>query len=336
MAGGFVVNLLNFGNKVEIRPVHDKPRQTPLTFLNRSTQRMVSNGPTRSRRSRCRPMKKKNASPLNHEKLSAMLRTGRERLERHRRQFADRMARKPQPAKKQQPAEKPKTDAPPPKPEKKRGIVVLVPALLHPVWMMKILAWKLRRAGYDPRMFRYPSYRNDLPDNARRLATFLRELGAEEIDIVGHSLGGMLVRWAANHHELPRLRRVVMLGTPNQGAFMADWLAERLGLLFPLIWGRSAHQLRRGDVGLCARAGLLPKGTELGVVAGGTGKGKGFNPLIPTDNDFTVGVSETVLSGMTDFALVRMTHTMLPCSPKSMHFIVRFLETGHFRDRNAH
>src|SRR5690606_1560533 len=116
-----------------------------------------------------------------------------------------------------------------------------------------------------------PSWRRDIPDNAARLAEWLRALEVEELDVVTYSMGGIILRWAAAHHDLPRLRRVVLIGPPNRGAFMADWLDGRLGVLYPAIWGRAARQLRRGARGLCERAGPLPSATEFAVIAGGRG-----------------------------------------------------------------
>jgi pimeloyl-ACP methyl ester carboxylesterase len=200
----------------------------------------------------------------------------------------------------------------------------------HP--LMWALAWTLRRAGWEPRIFVYPSWRRDIPANAARLAAWMQRWGVEELDVVTFSLGGIVLRWAAAHHDLPRLRRVVLLGPPNRGATMADWLDTRLGILFPAIWGRAARQLRRGDLGLCERAGAFPPGTEFAVIAGGRGSGKGLNPLIPGDNDFIVGVAETILPGMGDFTLVPHRHSLLPLSRRACRLTVRFLKDGRFRE----
>lgn len=211
--------------------------------------------------------------------------------------------------------------------------VVLLPPLLVPSWIMLPIWLTLRWRGHRPRLFRYPSYRRDIPDNATRLAEWLRGLGVDEVDAVSFSLGSILLRWAVNHHRVPRVRRIVMLGPPNRGAFMADWLHRKCRILYPLIWGRCAMQLRTGPRGLCERAGRFPATSELGVIAGGRGGPRGFNPLIPGDNDFTVGVEETVMPGMKDFALVRRTHTMLPFSARPRRLVATFLETGRFRPR---
>ncbi|MCB2153564.1 hypothetical protein KQI84_01655 [bacterium] len=212
-----------------------------------------------------------------------------------------------------------------------KRLVVLVPPLLNPSLIMQLLAWRLRRAGYRTRVFSYASYRRDIPDNAELLAAYLRQLGEDDIDVVTFSLGGILLRWAVNHHEMPRLGSVVQIGAPNRGAFMADWLWSKTGPFFPLIWGRAAMQLRRGTAGLCERAGQFPRATRLGIIAGGISHSKGFNPLIPGDNDFTVGVQETILPGMRDFALVRARHTQLVLLKRTADLTRQFLQTGRFR-----
>ncbi len=217
-----------------------------------------------------------------------------------------------------------------------RPPVVLLPPLLNPHHIMRPLAWRLRRAGRQTHIFKYHSHRRDIPDNARDLAAWLNGLKVQEIDVVAFSLGCILLRWASNHCDIPRLRRVVFLGPPNQGASMADLLHKKLGPAYRVIWGRSSLQLRRGDAGLAQRAGTLPAGTELGVIAGGTGHGKGFNPFIPGDNDLTVAVQETVMPGLRDFTLARATHTGLPLLARPARLAIRFLDTGGFRDRKKH
>ncbi|MEQ8821569.1 MAG: hypothetical protein RLY93_15145 [Sumerlaeia bacterium] len=212
-------------------------------------------------------------------------------------------------------------------------LVVLIPPLLVPSAIMWPLGWRLKRAGRRTVLFRYRSWARDIPENGRRLAIFLQGLEEDEIDAVAFSLGAILLRWATNHHDIPRLRRVVMIGPPNRGAHMADWLSRRLGPLYSLIWGRAALQLRRGGRGLAERAGQLDPGTDLGVIAGGTGKGRGYNPLIPGDNDMTVAVAETILPGMLDFTVLRRPHNMLPISARTADLAIRFLESGKFKTR---
>lgn len=83
--------------------------------------------------------------------------------------------------------------------------------------------------GYTPLYIRYNTGRH-ISENGRLLSTLLTDLVAEypldveEISLVGHSMGGLLARSAADYGSrqnaawLQCLRRVVCLGTPNLGA----------------------------------------------------------------------------------------------------------------------
>ncbi len=209
-------------------------------------------------------------------------------------------------------------------------MVVLVPPLLMPSFGMLPLRRRLDRQGFVTRLFSYPSYRYDIPSNAARLARYLRSFGAGPLDVVTFSLGGVLLRWAVNHDEVPRLANVVMIGPPNQGVWIASQLDRRIGPAFPLLFGAAARQLRAGDEGLAARAGRLPEETRLGIIAGGTGTHRGFNSLIPGDNDRVVRVEETHLEGMDDFRLVRAPHGPLVFSAETAALAGRFLHGGSF------
>ncbi len=57
----------------------------------------------------------------------------------------------------------------------------------------------------------------DIRESAERLATIVRLLGGE-VDIVGHSEGGLMARWFVKHLGGDEIvRHVVTLGTPNRG-----------------------------------------------------------------------------------------------------------------------
>lgn len=110
-----------------------------------------------------------------------------------------------------------------------RRPVVLVHGLDDPgkVWMN--LAPALDDAGYGVWQMRYP---DDQPilDSARllrrELAT-LRASGIERLDLVAHSMGGLVSRELLTSPELregeplPRVGRLIMLGTPNHGSELA-------------------------------------------------------------------------------------------------------------------
>src|SRR5207237_9980955 len=98
----------------------------------------------------------------------------------------------------------------------------------------------------------YASTRRSLDDHAQSLAHVIDGLeGIDEIDFVCHSLGNLIVRrylGEANQHEPrwkpdPRIKRMVMLGPPNNGAQLAALFKNNE--LLGLIYGPSAKQLAR-------------------------------------------------------------------------------------------
>jgi hypothetical protein len=79
----------------------------------------------------------------------------------------------------------------------------------------------IRQPNFQFGYFDY-DYHKSIAESGRLLAenlkTYLNDLG-EQVTIVGHSMGGLVARLALlqNGHELPFVKRLVMLGTPNHG-----------------------------------------------------------------------------------------------------------------------
>ena len=111
----------------------------------------------------------------------------------------------------------------------KQGVVLLhgfgsIPGTMWP------LAWTLRQAGYSTLTPFYPSWRMPLSQIVNRLKRQVAAFATNHEDglhFVGHSMGGLVIR-ALLHKERPaNLGKVVMLGTPNAGSEIADYLALR-------------------------------------------------------------------------------------------------------------
>ncbi len=89
-----------------------------------------------------------------------------------------------------------------------------------------------REFGYTPVYLRYNTGLH-VSDNGRRLAELIEDLIAgwpvavDEITVIGHSMGGLVIRSAgqqaavAGHRWVPAVRHVVFLGTPHLGAPLA-------------------------------------------------------------------------------------------------------------------
>jgi pimeloyl-ACP methyl ester carboxylesterase/O-acetyl-ADP-ribose deacetylase (regulator of RNase III) len=81
------------------------------------------------------------------------------------------------------------------------------------------LKLRLRSAGFDAEFWGY-DWRQDLSATAEQLVRRIERESAPEVFIVAHSMGGLISRLALAQGA-KKVKRVVMLGTPNHGAYLA-------------------------------------------------------------------------------------------------------------------
>jgi len=79
---------------------------------------------------------------------------------------------------------------------------------------------RLQRAGFDPILWDY-DWRRTIEDSGRRFAAQLREDSAREILVVAHSMGGLVARHALTLPGSTKVKRLILLGTPNFGSLAA-------------------------------------------------------------------------------------------------------------------
>jgi triacylglycerol lipase len=93
----------------------------------------------------------------------------------------------------------------------------------------------LRRAGFtNVHTWNYGPFRHDVPELAEMLSDRIELLrgvtGAERVHVVGHSLGGILLRWYVQ--ELGGDRRVdaaITVASPHRGTRLANFIPGRTG-----------------------------------------------------------------------------------------------------------
>lgn len=198
--------------------------------------------------------------------------------------------------------------------------------LLHGVWMRGLtllsLARRLRDAGFSVDVFDYASVFGDVAATCERLRARMREVKADRVHLVGHSLGGIVALEATRHaRDLPR-GHIVCLGPPLRGSSVARVLAGMPGGRWLLGANRTAlvdgvaHWSARRPVGVVA--GQLPFG--LGVSIG----------ALTAPHDGTVAVEETRLDGLADHCTVAATHTGLLFSSAVADLTAGFLRNGRF------
>lgn len=189
------------------------------------------------------------------------------------------------------------------------------------------MAKALRQDGLLVVPFDYPSTRLTIQDSAEYLHQVIQSLeGVQRIHVVAHSMGGLLLRAYVMKYQEPRFGRAVMLGVPNRGAEIADVLKNNP--LFKAILGPAGQQLVTSED--CVVQTLPVPEFPFGVIAGGRSQPKGFNPLLPGDNDLTVTVASTRLPGAADFRIVPVMHSFLMNDKTVIRFTRNFLQHGCF------
>jgi pimeloyl-ACP methyl ester carboxylesterase len=191
---------------------------------------------------------------------------------------------------------------------------------------MRHIAEHLTQSGFTVANLDYPSLFRPVEAHAEQalgVAHALVDDGADSVVFAGHSLGGLIGRMAMAE-EWPgerRGRRAVLVGAPNRGALLADWLSHIPG--YHQITGACGQSVRPNGA---AQIPVPP--VEIGVIAGGTG-GFGFNPWLGEDNDGILRVTETRLNGAeSGFRLVPALHAVMPRSREVIEATSAFLSGG--------
>jgi triacylglycerol lipase len=119
-----------------------------------------------------------------------------------------------------------------------------LPVLLVPGWLdtdqdLSALRARLVEAGWPPSRVRSASFDDPAGSNREHALeldviarSLLRETGADSIDIVAFSMGGLATRWYLLRSDAVPVRRVVFLATPHRGTMAAH-----------LAWGESREEM---------------------------------------------------------------------------------------------
>jgi hypothetical protein len=218
-----------------------------------------------------------------------------------------------------------------------QGKAVIV---LHGLFRTRAAMSRLRTAlaaqqDYSVFCMGYPTTRGSVSDHAEALDSVVASLeGITEINFVAHSLGNLVVRhWlydlAEQQRALPAgqaFGRMVMLAPPNQQPELATKLIR--GGVVEFVAGQAAQQLADGWPALQPK--LATPDFEFGILAGGRGDNRGFNPLIPGDDDAVVTVESTRLPAARDFRLLPVLHSFFMNDSRVHEMTCRFLVHGFF------
>lgn len=202
--------------------------------------------------------------------------------------------------------------------------VVLIHGLWMPAMVMRVLARRLRYAGWPSFIFAYSSRRATIHQSTTALADFIQDIDAPVLHFVAHSLGGLILMQLFQDYPGQRPGRVVILGTPYRGSYVARRLSRHA-------WGRWLCGLSL-DSALLGDGPRWFGGRDLGVIAGTTPVGAGWIvPGLPKPNDGTVAVAETAVPGQTDGISLPVSHSGLLVSAAVARQTAAFLVSGKFQ-----
>lgn len=156
---------------------------------------------------------------------------------------------------------------------------------------MRALEKRLTREGFDVDCFSYNTVTGSLDSAARRLVAVIAKT-SQPVTLVGHSLGGLVSLRASQMLSASKLRAVVLLGCPYQGATAARVLRKVTGGRRSKV-GQALADWARLSEKPCAPS---PVFTLSGTRSVGLGRIVcGFRE----PNDGTVSVAETYYPGAT-------------------------------------
>lgn len=204
-----------------------------------------------------------------------------------------------------------------------------VTVLVHGIWMqgfmMSLMAKRLEAMGFRTATFSYDFLNNVPSKNAEDLYCRIGELGARRVNLVGHSLGGIIILNLLNQHPELDVGKIVLLGSPVKGSYVARRVHENK-ILRPLL-GRSA-----GVGGLLKGAPRFQSQAPLGII---TGSGMlGIAALLypaGTDSDGVVRNSETLIDNAADRISISRSHSAMIFSRECAGYVANFLHWGRFR-----
>lgn len=215
-----------------------------------------------------------------------------------------------------------------------KPLTILIHGLHMNHWYTKPLEQKIRASGFPTHRHNYHSLSESIAQHGRRLHDYLTAHHDQHqpINLVGHSLGGLVIRHFIHHYPNWQVHRCVSLGTPHQGSICASYAKRyHLGALVK-------HALFEALDGRCP---AISGKVEFGVIAGNKPIGLGV-PFLAWHShrhrlneqekihDGTVYLFETPLANASDYLILPTSHTGLLTDKQTAHQVIHFLENGRF------
>lgn len=218
-----------------------------------------------------------------------------------------------------------------------KPFVVLVHGLHQSAWAMGLLAKKLQQKGFTTYLHDYDSLGETLNQHSDHLNDWLERHHDPKspIHMVGHSLGGLVIRDFLTRYTQWQIGRCVTLGTPHNGSIKAKYIKD----LIPPLIGKSYERSLDGNIA------PLASDICMGVIAGDAPDN--FSQVIlmyhehqaqlafdQRAHDGAVFVYETRLPNASDHIILPVSHMEMLVDDQVAAQTAYFLTYGKF-DRDA-
>jgi pimeloyl-ACP methyl ester carboxylesterase len=191
-----------------------------------------------------------------------------------------------------------------------RQSVILIHGLISSSLLLRPLARRIRKHGFDTRFWSYLSLRGSIDTHAERLIQFIENQQLSNFHLVAHSMGSIICRRALLDLSPNLVDRFVMLAPPNQGSHVATRFSKALGRICPAL-----DELSDRSDSYVRKLGI-PSGIETGIVG--------------ANGDLVVRPSSLSLGNEIDTVSFPGMHSQLLLRSDAAESVANFLRTGSF------
>ena len=201
-------------------------------------------------------------------------------------------------------------------PQQPKPFVIFIHGLAAPRFVFLYLKWYLGRNGFRSKIFGYRSVFKTIPIHADKFIETLKQVDEDpavsEFHIVAHSMGGIVTRQALLNFRPQKLKRFLMLATPNKGSAAARKLA---GSIFR--FSKTLKQISDEDGSFVRELGF-PDGVEVGGIHANVDRVVTPQSSRPTQD--------------APFVEIASGHNDLLIRPATAKAALQFLQNGSFDD----